>query len=237
MATFRSMASAALCSATLCAGMMVLATTCQPAAGQAAAATTAESGKPAAKPLQVTARRARGAAAARLARASRSQASSAAAKGERSARHKSTARRWATRARHAKAVRAGMADEEAASAARSEPAKTAAVKPIAAVRKPALPYAPALDGSDQPSSGFAAIWSERTKAGNEAEPTPPPQAREPVAAPVMPPPIGAAPKSEANEIDLAASNPAAPSDSFWLRGLFLALGGLIAIGSALRLFV
>jgi hypothetical protein len=60
----------------------------------------------------------------------------------------------------------------------------------------------------------------------------------PAAAEPPPVPVRIAAQNEVNEIDLAAPDPpAARSESSWLRNLFLAFGGLIAFGSAVRLLV
>ena len=56
----------------------------------------------------------------------------------------------------------------------------------------------------------------------------------PVAAPA--PPVRAVSQSEVNELDLAAATPD-PADQSWMRTLVLAFGGVLAAGTALRLFL
>ncbi|MFL5098048.1 MAG: hypothetical protein ACJ8ES_22320, partial [Xanthobacteraceae bacterium] len=63
------------------------------------------------------------------------------------------------------------------------------------------------------------------------------QASEPASEPAPVKPVPVASQSEVNEIDLAAADPAPQSDGSWLRGLFIAFGGVLALGSALRLFL
>jgi hypothetical protein len=71
---------------------------------------------------------------------------------------------------------------------------------------------------------------------NQADVSPARQAVIPPAAPVAP--AAVAPQSEANEMDLAAATPPpGPADQSWVRSLFLAFGGLLAAGTALRFFI
>ena len=158
---------------------------------------------------------------------------------KRSAR-KSTTRQWALRARQAKIVAARAATEAAKAAAtgttRGDSAKTSNGE------NPAP--APTARGDTGPTTGFASMWAERsggevaTDAGATRTPTAdvtstaPGQAAEAVPAPA-PPSVAIVAQDEPNELDLAATE-SVGSNSFWLRGLFLAVGGLIAVGSALR---
>jgi hypothetical protein len=66
-------------------------------------------------------------------------------------------------------------------------------------------------------------------ATEQARPVPP------VAAPA--PPVRTVAQSEVNEIDLAAASAPDPADQSWMRTLVLAFGGILALGSALRLFL
>lgn len=160
---------------------------------------------------------------------------------KRSAR-KSTTRQWALRARQAK-IAAARAAEQAKAAAigttRGDSAKT---------RNAENPAPAQTAGSDTgPTTGFASMWAERsgaevaTDAGVTRTPTAdvtsaaPGQAAEAVPAPAEPS-VAVVAQDQPNEIDLAATEPVA-SNSFWLRGLFLAFGGLIAVGSAVRFFL
>jgi hypothetical protein len=93
------------------------------------------------------------------------------------------------------------------------------------------------DGSSEANPGFASVWKERTiVTADAAEFVAPSPSSEPASAPVQPP-VRVASQNEVNEMDLAAADAAGSSDSFWLRSLFLALGGLLAVGSALRFLV
>jgi hypothetical protein len=64
-------------------------------------------------------------------------------------------------------------------------------------------------------------------AAEQARPAPP------VAAPA--PPVRTVSQSEVNELDLAATSD--PADQSWMRTLVLAFGGVLAAGTALRLFL
>ena len=89
--------------------------------------------------------------------------------------------------------------------------------------------------SETPSSrrcGRIAPWSQPRRAGRPRASRLGAAASAPVQAPLR-----VASQQDVNEMDLAAVDAAAASESFWLRGLFLALGGLLALGSALRLLV
>jgi hypothetical protein len=221
MAIFRLLAIAAVFAAGL--GMPAHACdsnypwTCQPVRSIDPPETT-EPSKPAAKPLSTK----------------------RSAQAKRNAR-KSAARQWAVRARRAKIAAASAAAARAAAAearksAQSEPTRKASAKPGEA--GPAItPARVAEDGNDR-NTGFATMWAERSTAEPAAA-----SAADP--ARIMEPATGSAPlnpvtvalQNEVTAIDLAAAEPVAASNSSWLRGLFLAFGGLIAAGSALRLFL
>lgn len=247
MATFRTMAAVVLC-----AGSAVLATAARacderyPATCKSATAPAAAAAKATAKPLQIASRRGR---AARIARSARgaSVAKAAriedAAKGRRKhAAHKVKARRWAARARHAKVAAEPPDEAEIVRPASAETARSTDAKPVAAARPRAVPARAVAGGG--PDSGFAALWMERgaavSDAANVAQPPPAPTA---IGATTGSAGYGAAPgnlvriasQSEVNEIDLAAGS--APADVSWMRRLFIALGGLLAVGSAVRLFM
>src|SRR5215216_4320890 len=102
---------------------------------------TAAESKAAAKPLQITSRRAR--AAVRASVIAKAKAAKAAAKAERPAQtsrkriaRKSATGRWAVRARHAKIAAARVQDEQAEAEETIEPAKIASAKPREAAQKP-----------------------------------------------------------------------------------------------------
>jgi hypothetical protein len=85
--------------------------------------------------------------------------------------------------------------------------------------------------------GFAAAWKDRAAVTAEpVELAAASQGGQPAAEVVEKKPVRVASQDEVNEMDLAAAK-SAITDSFWLRGLFLALGGLLAVGSALRFLV
>jgi hypothetical protein len=240
MATFRAMAGAAV----IFAGMMIPASavhacderypaTCKPAASKASSE-PAESRKATSKPLQITSRR-RGISAksARAATAKAATERSAQVSRKRLAR-KAAVRRLAARSRSAKA-------EAAEVDTHSSTAKTATKAPSEAMdvsrmdsRQRSLRVA---DGSSEANSGFASVWKERTIVTADAsEFVTQGATSEPASNPVQPP-VRVASQNEVNEMDLAAADAAGATDSSWLRNLFLALGGLLAVGSALRFLV
>ena len=202
--------------------------------------------KPAAKPLKIMFRP-------RAAAAQTRKAVNAAVKAERSAQtsrkrlaRKAVTRRWAVRARLAKVAAARIAAEQADVEQPIEQAKIPVPKRRDAAEKPDLRRERLAEGNE-PNTGFAAIWAERSAAQPEAaavaaesgstEAAADPVAASPIPIPVVASPVPVASQDDINEIDLAAAPAAASIDSFWLRGLFLAFGGLLAVGSALRLFV
>jgi hypothetical protein len=204
---------------------------------------TAESDKPSAKPLPITPRAGRAAKTSKSVRVERS----AQANHKRMAR-RSAARQWAVRARHAKIAAASAAAAsavartaaaEAQKAGLSESARTAPAKPSEAGLRPAIPPTRVTDDGNGPNAGFAAMWAEmpaeRSTAEQAAADAPPTAEPATGAAPLNA--VAVASQNDVNAIDLAAADPAAPADSSWLRGLVLALGGLIAVGSALRMFI
>jgi hypothetical protein len=209
---------------------------------------TAESDKPAAKPLPITPRAGRATKTSKSVRVERSTQ----VNHKRMAR-RSAARQWAVRARHAKIAAASAAAASAAAASAvartaaaeaqkaglSESARTVPAKPSEAGLRPAIPPTGVADDGNGPNTGFAAMWAEvpaeRSRAEQAAADAPPTAEPAAGAAPLNAVPVVS--QNEVNAIDLAAADPAAPADSTWLRGLVLALGGLIAVGSALRMFI
>jgi hypothetical protein len=221
--------------------------TCKPVPSIEPAETTEPAAN--AKPLQINARR-------RAATSKTKEANERATrKPEKRAAHKAAARRYVTRARQARA-------ERTADAARAEEVEVAPAMPR---RRPAAAGPRPVDAGAESNSGFMAAWMERT--GTPAEPARPApvvtasaisapaittsavtvaaagpavgpvvQVSQPAPAPAVP--VRVAAQNEVNELDLvAAETSAAPAESSWLRSLFLAFGGLIAVGSALRLFL
>jgi hypothetical protein len=194
-----------------------------------------EAAEPAAKPLPINSKR----------RAAKAATERATRKEKRT--EKAAARRHFQRTRQARA-------ERAAEMARAEEVEVA---PVAMPRRrPKAAGARVVEA--EPSSGFMQAWTERT--GVPAEPVRPrPVTTVAMAGPALasaesrpatlsesrpaateppPAPVRVAAQTEVNELDLAAGDPpAAQSESSWLHNLFLAFGGLIAFGSAIRLFV
>lgn len=294
MATFRTIASAAVASAVIFAGLLVLAApahacdsnypwTCKPVPSIDPPEASAEPDKAAAKPLKIASRRAR--AAAKAAKAPKAAAKAASSRAQPAARErfarKGESRREAARARRARAAAARIAEASAGEAEPTEAERTPLPRP--APRRRANP-------AGEPNSGFA-VWAERiataepvieaspserpaaatTAAPAEptatqptaptmaqaavreapqstgaatAEPREPATTAAPAGTPAAQPGAATVPPSttvpvasqnEVNEIDLAAKDP--PADSLWLRNLFIAVGGLLAVGSALRLLL
>jgi len=199
---------------------------------------TAEPSKqPAGKPLPIAARDAGMKRSAKTAHAAQPR--------KRSAR-KAASRRWALRARHAKVVAARAAAETAeVKSSRSPRTSSAETGPV---ERPSAEPAPAADGATGPTTGFTAMWTERTIAepaladaaaagASSADATLAATSQAATTDSVAADAVPVASQDEANEMDLAAPEPAPAWNSSWLRGLFLAFGGLVAVGSALRLFL
>ena len=247
MATLCAKLGAAVCFA----GMMGLASaahacderfpwTCKPAPSTASSE-PAESAKPSAKPLQIATRR-RGSSA----KTAKASERSAHVSRKRLARKAAATHRWVARARHAKAVAAVReGDTRASEETRATPGDAfnkAVPEPQELGRKDAPPRSSrsirVADGSSEGGPGFASMWKDRMVAA--AEPVELPAPRQPAAAAADPAsapaqrPLPALSQDEVNDMDLAAAAAPATTDLFWLRGLFLALGGLLAVGSALR---
>src|SRR5262245_5385224 len=207
---------------------------CEPAPSIDLRAETTEPDQRAAKPLPLTVRRVR--------------TVQDLAQGERPARtHKRSARKSAQRDRAARARPAKVVATAGAAAAAAAPAATTADPPDVASASPrdigpgpAVAPAPVSAGASA-STSFAALWEERSMAepmvavGTTADPavgaSPGAETTE-----TGPPTDTVAAQGEANAPDLAGAEPAA-SNAWWLRSLFFALGGLVAVGAALRLFV
>ena len=96
-------------------------------------------------------------------------------------------------------------------------AEPMAAQPIA----PTIAQAAVREAAQSPG---AAMAEPAGAPAAQAAATVPPSTTVPVAS-----------QNEVNEIDLAAKGP--PADSYWLRNLFIAVGGLLAVGSALRLLL
>jgi hypothetical protein len=245
MATFCAKLGAAACIA----GTLVLASTahacderfpwtCKPAPSTAASE-PAESSKTTAKPLQITTRR-RGS----NAKTAKTSERSAHVNRKRLAR-KAAPHRSVVRARHAKAVAAVPEDDSRPGEDTARPTPGEAFnKAVAEPRELGRKDSPrssrstrVADGSTEGSPGFASMWKDRMVA---AEPVELPAPRESAAAAAEPAtnpaqrPLPVVAQDEVNDMDLAAAAAPATADSFWLRGLFLALGGLLAVGSAVR---
>jgi len=191
------------------------------------------------------------------ARASSARAEHAVQNGRKRAARSAGVRHWALRARHAKitAARTSKGDSAAKVTTESTAPAPKETRDSLSATATAGPTTSLKDA--EPNARFAAVWAERSRgtAG------PPLTRAEPVLAPIEPargvagparesaedadqpaeaPPASSVPvqsQSEVNELDLAAPDTAAASETGWLRGLFLAFGGVLALGSALRLFL
>jgi hypothetical protein len=170
---------------------------------------------------------------------------------------KATARKIAARkaAMHRFAARAHMktvmANKQAEAAAARADIAEVRTRPVPVPNPRQVVASPrTADGYGGASNGFASMWAERSVAAMDAPPPeapadtsartdgPPVAAVAPAAAAVAAAPAAVAPHSEANEMDLAADvPPPAPTDQSWVRSLFLAFGGLLAAGTALRFFI
>jgi hypothetical protein len=238
MATFGAKAGAAA----IFAGLMFLASaahacderypsTCKPTAGKAE---PVESRTATSKPLQISARR-------RGAKTAKAASERSAHIGRSRLARKAASRREAAQARRARAEAAVERRKEARRSAAADTVDRAPPELAEDVRKDPPERAQrslrVADGSNETNSGFASVWKERTVVTAEAAEFVAPRApSEPASNPVQPP-VRVASQNEVNEIDLAAADASGSTDSSWLRGLFLALGGLLAVGSALRFLV
>jgi hypothetical protein len=199
--------------------------------------------KTSSKPLKITSRRAT-----RAAKPSSRSAGEQSASTKRARLARKASARRTVRLRHARpaaSARAADSAETTTVAAQRIGSEQPTERQTVTARAPRV-----AAGRSDPNSAFAMMWKDRTTVTAEpAELSRPAPAGEPAAQPLStkpaaagaPDPVPAKPvqvvaKDEANEIDLAAANPEA-ADSSWLRNLFLALGGLLAVGSAVRFLV
>jgi hypothetical protein len=240
MLTIRAMAAAAICAVTLAAAMPAFAScdsiyssTCKPIPATDPPESAAEPNK-AAKPLQINARRA----ASRKARAERS----AQKERKRYARGVTTTRVFALRQRRAKAMAAVPRERVKPAAIEDDvepsPPPVRSAKPSRRVLTAADPGATSGEAPDlnaatdvlRPQPVVTVPVS--SSVANPVEPAGPAPAASP--API---PVRTVSQNEVNEIDLAAAAAPDPADQSWMRTLVLAFGGLLAVGSALRLFL
>jgi hypothetical protein len=286
VATFRTIASAALASAIVIAGLSIAAPPahacdsnypwlCKPVPS-IDPPETADSSKTESKPVKSASRRTRAAVKQEKEQAAAKTDNSRSEAASKRAARRAESRRERREARRARAAAARAAEESAEETETAEPERTPMPRPAPQ---------PRVNAGSEPTTGFA-VWTERiasaaqgiapTPAGRSdgpaaAVPTeaPPPQPTAPVMAqatvPAAPPPAAAAPtappaaaapaasastaaeppanshsvpaasQNEVNEIDLAAKEP--PGDRSWLRNIFIAMAGLLAVGSALRLIL
>ena len=183
------------------------------------------------------------------------KAAAAKANARKIAARKAAMRRFAARGHMRIAMASRQAEPTAPHADIAEP-RTSAVRVPVPNRRPVVAAPREADGSGGASNGFASVWADRSVAAMEAPaPADTPsqaevsptrqaevsstrQAEIPPAAPAVTAPAAVAPQTEANEMDLAAATPpSAPADQSWVRNLFLAFGGLLAAGTALRFFI
>jgi hypothetical protein len=186
--------------------------------------TAAESEK-AAKPLQVTRRRA-GSKAARAERSEQTQR-------KRFGRKSGSKSVLSVRARRAKAIAARAREQTTIEEipigenVRLPPSRSKSAPPR--VSTPADPSASSGEAPDlnQPADVLQPQSVVTVPVSNPAG-----EAR---AAPAPQPAVRAVSQNEVNELDLAAAPE--PDDQSWMRTLVLAFGGVLAVGSALRLFL
>jgi hypothetical protein len=237
MLTMRAMAAAAICAGMLAAALPALAScdsiyngSCKPIPAKDPPEPAAEPEK-AAKPLQINTRRNASRKASRAERSAQSQR-------KRSARTAATQRVLMLRQRRADAMAA-----RASARARDETEEIVMpLPPVRSVRTSRRASA-AADGSSGEATDLGAatevvrpqpvvtvpITSPEAKPVEQARPVP--------AASPAPIPIHTVSQNEVNEIDLAAAAASEAADQSWMRTLVLAFGGLLAVGSALRLFL
>ena len=244
MLTMRSMAAiAAIFATTLIVGTSALAScesiysqNCQPIPSKDPPEAAAEHEK-ASKPLQVNRRHA-ARKAARSERTTRTQ-------GKRYAQGTTTEHVFVLRQRRAKAVASAPRERVKPAAVVAEDDETPSPPPRR-VRAPrrnvasvdlnvssgdATDGAAATDVQRPQSVATVPVAAPVVTATEQARPAPP------VAAPAAPP-VRAVSQGEVNEIDLAAAAATPdPADQSWMRTIVLAFGGVLAVGSALRLFL
>jgi len=245
MTFFRTIAVAAGLAAVMLAAMPTLACDsnypwlCPPVPSIDSPPTSAQTDKGAQDAGKITARRAAAGAKSGASEAGKSsdKAAKAADKAERPAvpgrkrlARKSPPRQWAAKAHHAKIIAARRSDGDAAAMAITESMGLAPSE----LRERAPDPAGSLTMAQGDGKGaFATLWAERS-AGAKEPVRAASASRETEAAAL--PGVQVASQNEVNEPDLAAPEPAA-SDHSWLRGLFLVFGGILALGSALRLLL
>jgi hypothetical protein len=200
----------------------------------------------ASKPLPITSVRKE----ARAAKAVRARAAikSAKAKVQRSAQarvkhvaRKPPARRLVLRPRHQSVA---AAPPEDLGLTPGESTRITATKPRERAQKPDAASAGNAQATREANTGFVAAWEPSAGVAEPVGAAPvgaataatATEASAPASEPAPVMPVLVATQSEVNEIDLAAPEPA-QSDGSWLRGLFIAFGGILALGSALRLFL
>jgi hypothetical protein len=200
----------------------------------------------ASKPLPITSVRKEARAKALRARAA---IKSAKAKGQRSAQarvkrvaRKLPARRLVLRPRHQSVA---AAPPEDLGQTPGESTRITATKPRERAQKPDAASAGNAQATREANTGFVAAWEpsagvaepvEAAPVGAAATAATATEASAPASEPAPVMPVLVASQSEVNEIDLAAPEPA-QSDGSWLRRLFIVFGGILALGSALRLFL
>jgi hypothetical protein len=148
--------------------------------------------------------------------------------------HKPPARRLVLRPHHQN-VAAVPPEDSALTPGESK--RIAPTKPGERVQKLPVPSAGIAEARNEPNVGFAAAWERTTGLAEPVWAAPAAPASEPAGEPAPVPSVLVASQSEVNEIDLAAADTAPQSDGSWLRRLFIAFGGVLALGSALRLFL
>jgi hypothetical protein len=249
MVIIRALAAAAIFTVAIIAGTPAVAecngnypSTCTPVAPKEPPETAAESEK-ASKPLQINSRYRARTAKARSERSAQTQR-------KRFAKRSGSKTVLALRSRRAKAVATRSRERtKAAEFATEDDAQVTPLPPVRSLRAPRRALA-SLDASastgeapdltaTEPLQPQPVVTVPIAKTVEQARPVP---ASVPAAGPApipgpAPVPVRTTSQDELNEIDLAAAGSPEPADQSWMRTLILAFGGLLAVGSALRLFL
>jgi len=248
MLTMRALAAVAIFTGAIVAVTPVLAScdsiynsTCKPIPYKDPPEPAAESEKTS-KPLQINSRRPAARKAARAERSAQTQR-------KRFGKKSGTERTLSVRQRRAKAVAARARERVRPSVVAEDDLEES--PPLPPVRRGGAPRRLLTSADPGASTGEATDITAATDvlqpqsvttvpvAGSLASPVagPAEPARPDPAAGPAPIPVRTVSQSEVNEIDLAAAPGPETADQSWMRTLILAFGGVLAVGSALRLFL
>jgi hypothetical protein len=241
MLTIRAMAAAAVFVATIIAAAPAVAScdsiynsTCKPIPAKDPPEPAAEPEK-VSKPLQINARRLASRKANRAQRSAQKER-------KRYARGVTTTRVFALRQRRAKAMAAVPRERIKPAVIEDDVEPSPPVRSAKAPRRVLSAAEPGATSGEAPDLNAApdVVRPQPVVTVPVSAPVANPveQARPAPAVSPAPVPVRTVSPNEVNEIDLAAAAPAPdPADQSWMRTLVLAFGGLLAVGSALRLFL